>query len=81
MQNERFVTHRLDGPGQLRLICGGINMRVPMILKDAEVPIETDIDARGLHHVGRIGFQPDTADIDLGLDVTVREQHGATLPR
>lgn len=52
-----------------------------MVFKDAEIAVEADIDARWLHHIDGIRFQPDTASIDFGFDVTVGEQHGATLPR
>ena len=56
-------------------------MRISVVFENTEVSIETDINARRLHHVGGIGFEPDAAGINLGLDVPVREQHGGTLPR
>jgi hypothetical protein len=52
-----------------------------MVLKDPEVSIKTDINARRLDQISRVRFQSDAAGIDLGLDVAVGEQHGATLPR
>jgi hypothetical protein len=56
-------------------------MRISVVFEYAEVPIEADINARRLHHVDGVRFQPDAASINLSLDVAVGEQHGATLPR
>jgi hypothetical protein len=81
MQNEWFLAHRLDGPSQLRLVSRGVDMGIPMVLKNPEISIETDINARRLNHLDGIWFEPDAASIDFGLDVPVREQHGGTLPR
>jgi hypothetical protein len=52
-----------------------------MVLKNAEVSIETDVNARRLNHVDGVRLEPDAASIDLGLDVAVREQHAGTLSR
>jgi hypothetical protein len=52
-----------------------------VVLKDPEISVETDINARRLNQIGGIRLQPDPACIKLGFDVAVGEQHGATLPR
>jgi hypothetical protein len=56
-------------------------MRISVVLKNPEISIETDINARRLNHIHGIRFESDAAGIDLGFDVPVREQHGGTLPR
>ena len=81
MQDERLITHRFDGPSQLGLIRRGIDMRIPVVLEDAEVPIEANINARRLHQFDRVRFEPDAASIDLRFDVAVREQHAGTILR
>jgi hypothetical protein len=81
MQDERLIADRLDSSGQLRLIGRGIDMGITMVFEDPKVSIQTNVNARRLDQISRVRFQSDAAGIDLGLDVAVGEQHGATLPR
>ena len=81
MQDEWLIAHRLDGPSEFRLIGRGIDMRIPVVLEDAEVPIEAHINARRLHQVDGVRFEPDAPSMDLGLDVSVGQQHGGTISR
>jgi hypothetical protein len=79
VQDEGLVANGLHRPRQLGLICRGIDMRISVVFEYAEVPIEADINARRLHHVDGVRFQPDAASINLSLDVAVGEQHGGTI--
>ena len=71
MQDEWLIALRLDEPGEVGLLDGRVNMRVAVVLEDAEHPIEPDIHARGLDHRLVKGVEPDPAGGELGADVTV----------
>jgi hypothetical protein len=81
MQDERLIALGFDGPSQLRLIRSGIDMRITVVLEDAEVPIEADINARRLHHVDGVRLEPNAAGVNFSLDVAVGEQHAGTISR
>lgn len=80
MQDERLVAVGLDQPGQLRLLDGGVDVGVAVVLEDAEVAVQPHVDARRLDQPGIVRVEPDPAGLDLGLDVTIREQHAGNLP-
>ena len=76
MQDERLVALRLNESGEVGLLYGRVDMRVPVILEDSEHAIETDVHARGLDHLLVVRVEPDPAGSELGADVTVGEEHG-----
>jgi len=65
--------------GQVRLILGGIDERVLVVVEQAEEPIKANVDTRRLHHVEVEGFQSNAAGGEFSSNVTVGEQHGPTL--
>ncbi len=81
VQDERLVALGLDHPGQVRLVGGGVDVRVAVVLEDPEVAVEPEVDARGLDHRLVVGLHGDPLRLDLGQDVAVGEQHADNLPR
>jgi hypothetical protein len=51
-----------------------------MVLEDAEVAVQADVDARRLNELRGVRIEADPARVQLGPDVAVREQHGGNLP-
>ena len=76
VQDERLVAVRLDQPGQVGLLVGRVDVRVPVVLEDPEEPVEADVDAGRLDHRRVVRVEADPAGVDLGPDVAVGEQHG-----
>ena len=75
MQDELLVLRDLD---QLRDVVerpGEVDVGVTAGAKDAEVPVQADVDARGLHARGVEGVDADAPRCDRGADVTIREHH------
>lgn len=50
-----------------------------MVVEQSEVSVEPNVDARGLHHLWVPRVEHDGAGIDAGADVTVAEQHNASV--
>src|SRR3954469_2527785 len=75
MQDERLTGRCLDHAGELVLLLGRIDVRIPMILEDAEVAVEANIDAGRLNHGRVIGVDDKPAVVDRGLQITVAQQH------
>ncbi|GAA4002449.1 hypothetical protein GCM10022232_46570 [Streptomyces plumbiresistens] len=71
MQDERLIALRLDEPRQIRLLDGGIDVGVPVVLEHPEVPIKTYVNARRLHHGFVEGIDPHPSGVDLGPEVLV----------
>src|SRR5690606_35339508 len=65
--------------GQIRLLDGGVDVRVLVVVEDPEVPVQPDVHAGRLDHRLVIGFDADPLGVDLGEDVAVGEQHAGTL--
>src|SRR5215469_11560589 len=80
MKDEGLLPVRLDQPGQLWLLDGGVDMRIFVVLEDAEVAVQADVDARRLDQLWRVRIEADSTGIQLGPDVAVREQHVGNLP-
>src|SRR5580658_2772625 len=80
MQDEGILAFGLDQAGQVGLFHRGVYVRVAVVLEDPEVPVQPDIDAGGLDQVGLIRVELDPAGLDLGLDVTIGEEHPGNLP-
>ena len=80
MQDERLLAVGLDQPGQIRLLHRRVDVRVPMVLEDPEVPVQPDIDAGRLDEFGLVRIELDPPGLDLGLDVTIGEEHPGNLP-
>src|SRR3954451_3971918 len=80
MQDERLVTIGLHLPGQVGLVRRRVDVRVAVVLEDAEEPVEPHVDTGGLDHrvVERLEGHP--LGVDLGQDVAVGEQHTRNLP-
>jgi hypothetical protein len=77
VQHERVVAVGLDQRGQVVLLLRGVDVRVPGVVEDPEEPIQTDVDARGLHERLVVGLDAQPPLGDRSRDVAVREQHGA----
>jgi hypothetical protein len=71
VQDERLVPLRLHQAGQIRLLDGGVDVRVPVILEHPEVAVEAHVDTRRLHHGVVEGIDADPPGVDLGPDVLV----------
>ena len=71
----------LDQPRQVRLVGRRVDERVLVVVEQPEVPVEPHVDARRLEHGGLVGVEGHAARLELGPDVTVGEQHGATVVR
>ena len=80
MQDKRVVVIGLDQPGQVGLLHGRVDVRVAVILEDPEVPVQPDIDAGRLDEFGIVRVELDPSGLDLGLDVTIGEEHPGNLP-
>src|SRR3954465_3320476 len=77
VQDERLVAVRLDLGGEVVLLQGGVDVGVPGVVEYPEVPVQPDVDARGLHQPGVVGLEPEPPLGDRGLDVAIGQQHGA----
>ena len=77
--SEELVAFR-DKSGQLGLLHGRIDVWIPMILEDPEVPVDPDVDAGRLDQLWFVRVELDPAGLDLGFDVTIREEHPGNLP-
>ncbi len=79
MQDERLVTVGLDRAGQVGLFLGRIDVRVLVVLEDAEVAVQAYVDAGRLDHRSVERVQLDPLGVELGQDVAVGEQHAGTV--
>ena len=75
MQDEGLIRTHLDELGEVGLLLSGIDVRVAVVLEDAEVAIKSHIDARRLDHPRVVGVQPHSPSIEFGTQVAVGEQH------
>jgi CO/xanthine dehydrogenase FAD-binding subunit len=67
VQDERLVAVRLHLAGQVRLLLGGVDVRVPVVLEHAEEAVEPHVDARRLHHRLVVRLQQDAAEASSAL--------------
>ena len=79
VQDERLLALRLEQLGQVVLSHSRVDVRVPVVGEDAEVPIEADVHAGGLHHRLVVRVQAHPALAQRGLEVPVAQQHARTL--
>ena len=80
MQDERVLPLGFDQPGQVRLFHRRVDVRVAMVLEDAEVAVQPDVDAGRLDQFGFVRVELDPPGLDLGLDVTIGEERPGNLP-
>jgi hypothetical protein len=80
VQDERILAVGLDQAGQVRLFHRGVDVRVAVVLEDAEVPVQPDVDAGRLDQLGLVRVELDPPGLDLGPDVTIGEEHAGNLP-
>jgi hypothetical protein len=80
MQHERLGPGGLHQAGQVRLFHRGVDVRVAVVLEDAKVAVQADVDAGRLDKFGRVRGEPDPAGLDLRPDVSIGEQHLGNLP-
>src|SRR5439155_23086240 len=66
---------------QLLLRLLHVDVGVARVVEDAEVAVDTDVDARGLQQRGVVGVDPDASFAQQPLGRPVRENHGAILGR
>jgi hypothetical protein len=71
VQDQRLAALDLDQAGEVGLVLGRVDEGVSVVVEQAEVLVQTHVDARWLDHrlVVRLEAHPPT--IDLRLDVTV----------
>ena len=72
VQNEGLVTLGLDQASEVRLLDGGINVRVLVILEYSEPAVQAHVHAGRLDHRLVVGLKADSASGKLGLDIAVR---------
>ena len=80
MQDERLIAIGLQKPREVGLLDARIDVRVLVVLEHPEPAVEPNVDAGRLDHRLGVGLDTHTARGDLGLQVTVGEQHGPRLP-
>src|SRR5690606_40589423 len=71
----------LDEPGELRLVFGRVDVGVLVVVEQAEVAVQTHVDAGRLHHRGVMRVEPDAAGCEFCSDVAVAETHVIILLR
>jgi hypothetical protein len=80
LQDEGVLALGFDQPGQVGLFDGEVDVRVAVVLEDAEVPVQPEVDAGGLDQLRFVRVELDPAGLDLGLDVAIGEEHAGNLP-
>src|SRR5437588_2458663 len=76
VEDERLARGDLEGLGDVLQRLADVDERVADVVEDAEVPVEPDVDARGLDQRGIVRLQHDAAGRDLLPDRRVAEDHG-----
>jgi hypothetical protein len=71
VEHKGFGGFHLDQPGQIRLVGRWINVLILVIVKKAEEPIQSNIDARGLDHVEVKRVQTNPAGIEFAANIAV----------
>jgi hypothetical protein len=71
VQDERLIALGLDQPGQVRLLDGGVDVGVLVVLEHPEVAVEPNVDTGRLDHLRVVGLDGHTPGFDLGPDVLV----------
>ena len=69
----------LDELGQLLLLDLHVDVRVPVVVEDAEEPVDADVDARRLQERRIVRIDLDSALREAAGDRRVGEDHGAIL--
>jgi hypothetical protein len=71
MQDERLIRPSLDQPSQVGLLFGGVDVRIKVVLEDAEIAIESDIDTRRLNHPLVVWVEAHSASMEFGTEIAV----------
>ena len=79
MQDEGLIRAHLDELREVRLLLRRIDVRVAVILEDAEEAVQAHVDAGGLDHRRVVGVEPHPSGVELGPQVAIGEQHGGRL--
>ena len=75
MQDERLPLSHLDRRGQLVLLDRRIDVRVQVVVEDAEPPVQPDVDAGRLDQGRLERVELELPALDLGDEVAVGKQH------
>jgi len=79
MRDPRLIRGHFELFGQRALILGRIDVRVRMIVEQAEEPVEPHIDRGRLHHFRGPRVKRDMAVAFGGENVAIRQQHNDSL--
>ena len=66
-----FIWGDLNEAREVRLIFGGINHRVLVIVKKSEIAVDANVNARRLNHGRVIGVKRDATSVDVRADVAI----------
>src|SRR6516162_7456346 len=80
VQDEGLLAVGLDQACQVWLLYRRVDVRVAVVLEHPEVPVQPDVDAGRLDELRCVRVELHPPGTDLGLDVTIREQHASNLP-
>src|SRR5580692_1775577 len=80
VQDEGILAYGLHQPGQVGLFHRGVYVWIAVVLEDSEVPVQPDVDAGRLDQLRLVRVELDPAGLDLGLDITIGEEHPGNLP-
>src|ERR1700751_2350371 len=80
MQDEGLLAVGLHQTCQVWLLNSGVDVRVAVVLEHAEKAVQPDVDAGRLDELRGVGVELHPPGTDLGLDVTIREEHASNLP-
>src|SRR5690606_31652203 len=75
MQHEGLLGVDLHQPRQIRLLLGRIDVRVLVVLEHPEPPVQPHVHAGRLDHLRLVRVDLHSPGLELGLDVTIGEQH------
>src|SRR5438093_1427065 len=75
MEHERRLAVDLDELREILLLLADVDERVAVVVEDAEVAIDTDVDGRGLQQLLVVGVDLDPALCEHPCDRPVREHH------
>ena len=80
VQDEGLLAVGLDQAGQVWLLYRRVDVRLAVVLEHSEVPVQPYVDAGRLDKLRCVRVELHPPGTELGLDVTIREQHARNLP-